>query len=108
MKTLNILVCVLGLSASFAYPQTNPKQDTDDDLQKVALLSDVKTLAIEIPKLDSLLARALAKAEIADAAWTLDRNWAKRLLKDAYQLTYLPEEELRKIGPEPPGKKCGP
>lgn len=103
MKTLKLLLCVLGLLASFAYSQTNSKQDKNDDLQKIVLLSDVKTLAIEIPKLDGSLARALANAEIADAAWTLDRSWAKNLLKEAYQLTYLTDEELRKIGPEPPG-----
>jgi len=101
MKTLNLVLCVLGLSASFAYSQTSLKQD--DALQKMALLADVKTLAIEIPKLDGSLARALANAEIADAAWMLDRKWAKSLLKDAYQLTYLSEEELRKVGPEPRG-----
>ena len=52
MKTLNLLLCLLGLLASFAYSQTDLKQDKGDDLQKVALLSDVKILAIEIPKLD--------------------------------------------------------
>lgn len=103
MKLLNFLLCVLVLLTSFAYSQTIPKQVKDDDLQKMALLSEVKTLAIEIPKLDGSLARALASAEAADAAWTLDRNWAKSLLKEAYQLTYLTEEELRQIGPEPPG-----
>jgi len=63
----------------------------------------VKTLALEVPKLDGPLARAVAQAEIADAAWTLDQKWARSLLRDAYQLTYLTEEELHKIGPEPPG-----
>ena len=96
MKTLNFL-CVLGLLASFAYSETNLKQVKDDDLQKMVLLSAVKTLAIEIPKLDGSLARALANAEVADAAWTLDRDWAKSLLKDGYQLTYLTEEELLKV-----------
>jgi hypothetical protein len=103
MKTLNLLLFVFGLLASVAYSQTNLKQDKDDDLPKMALLFELKTLAVEIPKLDGSPARALANAEVADAAWTLDRNWAKSLLKDAYQLTYLTEEELRKIGPEPPG-----
>ncbi|HET8783654.1 MAG TPA: hypothetical protein VFM63_14610 [Pyrinomonadaceae bacterium] len=67
------------------------------------MLSEVKTLALEIPKLDSSLARAKAGAEIADAAWTLDRKWSKTLLKDAYALTYLTEDEQRRIGAEPPG-----
>jgi hypothetical protein len=103
MKALNLLVLILGLSAVFAYSQTIPPADANDALQKAVLLSDIKTLALEIPKLDGPLARALAHAEIADAAWTLDRKWARSLLKEAHQLTYLTEEEQRKIGPEPPG-----
>lgn len=102
MNTLSSVVCVLAISASFASAQTPAKNDYEA-IQKMALLADVKTLALEIPKLDGPLARALAHAEIADAAWTLDQNWAKTLLRDAYQLTYLTEEELGKIGPEPRG-----
>jgi len=101
MKALEIVICVLCVSASLVYSQTISKDD--EELRKAVLLSDLKSLALEIPKLDGPLARALANAEIADAAWTLDRNWALRLLKEAYQLTYLTEEEMRKIGPELPG-----
>ena len=101
MKTVRLFICVLGLSASFVYAQS--VRDRDHDLQRLTLLADVKTLALEIPKLDGPLARALANAEVADAAWTLDRNWAKSRLKEAYQFTYLTEEELKKVGPQPPG-----
>ena len=101
MKALEIVICVLCVSASLVYSQTISKDD--EELRKAVLLSDLKSLALEIPKLDGPLARALANAEIADAAWALDRNWALRLLKEAYQLTYLTEEEMRKIGPELPG-----
>ena len=103
MKTVYLLLWLLCLSASVPYSHIPHTRDGDKTLQKAALLSDLKTLALEIPKLDGPLARALANAEIADATWTLDRRWAKSLLKEAYQLTYLTEEELRKIGPEPPG-----
>jgi hypothetical protein len=82
MKVLNVAIYALCLSVSLAYSQTASKTDNDNSLQNAVLLSDVKTLALEIPKLDSPLARALANAEIADAAWTLDQNWARRLLKD--------------------------
>lgn len=103
MKTLNLFLCVLGLSASLGYSQTIGNKDRDDSPQKTALLSEVKTLAIEIPKLDGPLARALAHAEIADAAWTLDREWAKSILKEAYGLTFPTEEEQGKFGPQTPG-----
>jgi hypothetical protein len=91
------LVCVLDV---LVYPQSAAR---DRELLKAAVLGDLKTLALEIPKLDAPLARATASAEIADAAWTLDRKWARSLLKDAYELTYPTEEELRKLGPQQPG-----
>ena len=94
------VLCLLCISASSVHAQTT---STDKDVLKAVLLGDLKTLALEIPKLDGPLARATAGAEIADAAWTLDRKWARKLLQDAYVLTYLSEEELRQIGPEPPG-----
>lgn len=102
MKTLNLFLCTVSLSVSFAFSQSVEKKD-NDALQRTVLLADVKTLALETSKLDGSLARALAKAEIADAAWTLDQAWARTLLKEAYQLTYLSEEELSKIGPQLPG-----
>ena len=108
MKTLNLFLCVLGLSASLCYSQTIVKADRDDATQKMALLSEVKTLAIEIPKLDGPLARALADAEIADAAWTLDREWAKSILRQAYGLTYPTEEEQGKFQRQPPGTDPAP
>lgn len=103
IKTPSVLLSALFLFASCAYSQRSPKNDAEYELRKAVLLSDVKTLVLDIPKLDSPLARAMAQAEIADAAWTLDRMWARSLLKRAYQLTYLTEEEKRKLGPEPPG-----
>lgn len=103
MKALTLLLLSSSFLLSFAYPQALHQSDGEYTMRKGVLLSDVKSLALEIPKLDGPLARALASAEIADAAWTLDRKWAKNLLKEAYELTYLSEEEQSKIGPEPPG-----
>lgn len=102
MKTIALLLGLCAL-ASFVSAQKISKSDGDEVMQRLTLITDLKSLALEIPKLDGPLARALAAAEIADAAWTLDRSWAKSLLKDAYQLTYPTKEELSKIGPEPPG-----
>ena len=103
MKTVGLFLSILCVSISLVHAQRNPKNDADEALQQLTLLTDLKSLALEIPKLAGPLARALANAEIADAAWTLDRSWAKSLLKDAYLLTYLSKEEQSKIGPEPPG-----
>jgi hypothetical protein len=101
-KTISIVIA-LFVAASLIRAQTASQAENDRALQRAVLLSEVKTLALEIPKLDSSLARAMAGAEIADAAWTLDRKWSKTLLREAYALTYLTEDEQRRIGPEPPG-----
>jgi len=110
MKTFSIFLWVLGLvlSASLGYSQTNVKPYRDDATRKLLLLSEVKNLAIEIPRLDGPLARALADAEIADAAWTLDRDWAKSVLKEAYRLTYPTEEEQARFQPQPRGTDPAP
>jgi hypothetical protein len=62
--------------------------------QKEALLADVRALESESKELLKPLDAAAAKAEIAAAAWTLDREWAKGLLRDALVLTF-PEEAYR-------------
>ncbi|HEY6121643.1 MAG TPA: hypothetical protein VIV66_16915 [Pyrinomonadaceae bacterium] len=105
MKGLNLVLVILFLGSSSSYSQTVNSQPADDEkaFRKVALLSDLKTLAIEVPKIDGSLARALADAEIADAAWLLDRGWAETLLKEAYRLTYPSDEELAKSPPRPVG-----
>src|SRR5688572_17526952 len=97
MKTFTAMLCIMSLSVSLAYSQGNPNADDDEALRKLVLLSDVKALAIEITKVNDPLARAVAHAEVADAAWTLDREWAKNTLRDAYQLTYPTEEEQSKL-----------
>ncbi|MDT4969829.1 MAG: hypothetical protein QOJ64_4566 [Acidobacteriota bacterium] len=81
------------------------KGDNHDDLalKKLNLLSDLQVLETESTKLDKVLARALAKAEIADAAWVLDQLWAKKLLREAYESTFPEEEEQNKLRNEPVG-----
>ncbi len=70
---------------------------------KVALLSDLQTLDAEAAKLDDAMARAAAKCEIADAAWTIDREWAKELLRAAYALTFPDEDEQKRLRERPAG-----
>ena len=103
MKRLSLVICLLILTSLFCYSQTAPKRSGDEALQKFTLMADIKTLALEIPRLDGQLARALAQAELADAAWTLDRTWARNALREAYRLTYPTPEEQSKVGPDLPG-----
>src|ERR1044072_4939755 len=98
MKALMAFIGICCLSTwLIAYSQTDEKPDQDKALLKLTLLSEIKNLGIESSKLDGVLARSLAKAEIGDAAWTLDREWAKDILREAYQLTYPTEEEQSKF-----------
>lgn len=62
--------------------------------QKESLLADVRALGEESKELLKPLDAAAAKAEIASAAWTLDRDWSKQLLREALALTF-PEEAYR-------------
>ena len=59
--------------------------------QRLSLLFDLQALEANAAKLESRLATAVAKAEIADAAWKIDEGWAKKLLREAYELT-IPEQ----------------
>jgi hypothetical protein len=60
-------------------------------------------LEAESVKLDKPLPRAVAKTEIADAAWALERLWAKKLLREAYELTFPGEEEQARLRSKPLG-----
>jgi hypothetical protein len=67
------------------------------------LFSDVQGLNLQAAKLETPLAMALAKAEIADAAWTLEPDWARRLLREAYELTLPTDEEIARRRDNPAG-----
>lgn len=62
--------------------------------QRATLLADVRALAEESKELLKPLDAAAARAEVAAAAWTLDREWSKGLLREALALTF-PEEAYR-------------
>lgn len=88
---LFVLVCLFSCSSNGQSIQSETIPDDDVALKKLLLLSDLQVLETKSAKLDSPLARALGKTEIADAAWTLDQEWAKKLLREAFELT-LPSE----------------
>jgi hypothetical protein len=98
-----LLIALLTLS--FYGQSIEIRQDNNDDvaLKKLELLSDLQALETESSKLDKPLARAMAKAEIADAAWGLDQLWAKKLLHEAYEFTFPEDEEQNKLRNEPVG-----
>lgn len=96
-----ILISLLLFSLAPSYKsQTIKASPTDDSMllaEKGILLSDLQVLDASCVKLDGVLARASAKTEIADAGWTLDQRWAKKLLREAYELTIPNEEEQTKL-----------
>ena len=76
----------------------------DDLLQKrLELLSELQGLTARARQLEKPLARAIAEAEIADAAWSLDRRLAKELLRDAYTQAFPEEAEQAKMRKRPVG-----
>jgi hypothetical protein len=96
MKKLALLLTVIFVSLSPCRAQSvNPEPAVGDvPARKALLLADLQSLEIASAKLDKPLARAAARTEIAAAAWTLDDEWSRRLLREAYELT-LPEEKER-------------
>jgi hypothetical protein len=112
VRQLGIFVLLIsttttGFSQSAKAPE--PGRDAppaDLTLERVALIGELQSLERETPRFNDSLAEALAKVEIADAAWQLDRDWAKLLLRAAYELT-LPKtdrqsEQSRPAGSPPP------
>lgn len=92
---LSLLMPHLLFSSYSQFIEASQSQD-DMALQKISLISDLQALEAKAGQLEKPLARASAKAEIADAAWTLDKDWAKKLLQEAYELTF-PSEEIQAI-----------
>lgn len=95
MRRLFLALFICQLSAS-SYAQAVNKNLSPDELalKRISLISDLQVLDAKAGQLEAALARASAKAEIADAAWTLDKDWAEKLLREAYELS-LPSEEVR-------------
>lgn len=100
MLSLLMALFITSVYGQQALPKPNA---ADVEVRKSALLSELQILASDSLKLDKPLARALAQAEIADAAWTLDQEWAKKLLREAYELTLPPEAEQIKLREKPVG-----
>lgn len=93
------------ISPSYQGQTINPHTQVNEDWdsQRLIVFSELQSLEIKASRLDRPLARAAAKTEIAAAAWTLDKEWAKKLLNEAYELTFPDEEEQRKLSDRPAG-----
>lgn len=63
---------------------------------KQQLISDYNYLDTTSIKLDGNLTKAWAKIEISDGLWWLDDDKAKKLLKEAFELT-APEKDKKKV-----------
>ena len=101
--TLLLLFSTSSLSQTRAVKSAEAAEEALE-VRRLALISDLQFLASDSQNLTGKpLARALALAEVADAAWSLDREWAKRLLREAYELTLPPEEEQLKLRNRPAG-----
>ncbi len=96
---IRVLLPVLMFLLIFPQYSQFIKAQTDDEqtLKKLYLISELQSLETEAGKLDGSLAHALAKAEIADALWTLDVTRAKALLRQAFELSLPPNEEQIKL-----------
>jgi hypothetical protein len=98
MRRLQLFLAFTLLAPHFSYAQTaTPRaaQETKEaTVERNALFFELRALDAEASELRKPLARSRAKVEIANAAWELDREWAKKLLREAYELTF-PEEEER-------------
>jgi hypothetical protein len=100
-KAFVLIICM----ASFSFPQSpkapvikeEPNQG-DLSLEIVSLFNELQFLEKETLRFDDPLSKALARAEIADAAWQVDRTWAKKLLRAAYELV-IPKTDQEKNGP---------
>lgn len=85
-----------------------PDDDAETMQKQNALRFDLQALEAEALKLVPPLAQARARVEIADAAWTIDREWAKKLLREAYVLTFPEEKERERLRSQPIGAKLTP
>jgi hypothetical protein len=78
-------------------------QADEENIQRISLLSDLQALETQAAQLDKPLAIALAKAELAAAAWGLNTSWAEKLLIESYELTFPEEQERTKLRNRPAG-----
>ena len=71
--------------------------------RRETLLAELRALESESKELLKPLDAASARAEVAAAAWTLEREWAKSLLREALALTFPEEVDRARLRDRPVG-----
>src|SRR5687767_532695 len=83
-------------------------EDAEAAARRGALLAELRALEAESKELLKPVDSASAKAEIAAAAWTLDREWSKSLLREALALTFPAEVDRARLRDRPIGAPLQP
>jgi hypothetical protein len=103
MKLVSLILFLTWTFAGAVASGQELKSTSQEALKQQQLVSERATLLSDLQNLDyqalnlSDLARASVKAELADAAWDIDRTWSKELLTKAYSLTLPSEDEQSKL-----------
>ncbi|PYS21546.1 MAG: hypothetical protein DMF72_17005, partial [Acidobacteria bacterium] len=100
IKPMCLLFASLALTATTCFSQaTTQKSKKEKELTQTQLtwLNDLRVLETDSTKIEGPLGRALAKTEIAAAAWDLDKKWSKELLQNAYELTFPDDDEQGRL-----------
>src|SRR5947209_16671504 len=94
MRRLFLLLFIFQVTSSYGQVTSTGQSQDELALQRISLISELQALEAKAGQLEKPLALASAKAEIADAVWTLDKDWAEKLLQEAYELSF-PSKEVR-------------
>ncbi len=94
-----ILLVFAFQSKSFCQNVSNDSSPILEELQsqKQLTLTSLNILDNQANRIGNDLAKAAAKAEIADAVWQLDNDFAKKILLEAYKLSLPNGEEKEKL-----------
>ncbi|MCA1617837.1 MAG: hypothetical protein LC795_00690 [Acidobacteria bacterium] len=76
--------------------------------RRETLLAELRALESESGELLKPTDAAAARAEVAAAAWTLEREWAKSLLREALALTFPAEVDRARLRDRPIGAALRP
>ncbi|HEX8502488.1 MAG TPA: hypothetical protein VF659_18040 [Pyrinomonadaceae bacterium] len=92
-------------------PGDAPRQETAEaeaEQRRGALVAELRALEAESKELLKPVDAASARAEIGAAAWALDREWAKSLLREALALTFPAEVYRAPLRDRPVGAALQP
>ncbi|MBV9923872.1 MAG: hypothetical protein JOZ96_02440 [Acidobacteria bacterium] len=96
--------CAAQSDSKTPAPEPAAPAEADPSAERRAtLLADLHALEAESKELLKPIDAASAKAELAAAAWTLDRAWAEALLREALVLTFPAEVDRARLRDRPIG-----